>query len=131
MPLFSGWPEGWDKITQILEKVAKTVANFKNTKIASSELNLKVQNILINPLKYLQQTIFSAENHLGLLKVAKWQNFTQSGHPVAFLKSIEVNYSYYFYCLKNSACTPILDSWISFSPSTKELLARELLPPSK
>ncbi len=34
-------------------------------------------------LKYLQQTIFSPKNCLGLPKVAqKWQNFAQSGHPV-------------------------------------------------
>ncbi len=35
---------------QMLEKVAKTVENPKNAKISSSKLNVKVQNIYINPL---------------------------------------------------------------------------------
>jgi hypothetical protein len=37
------------KITQILEKVAQTVAKPKNAKISSSKLNLKIQNINIRP----------------------------------------------------------------------------------
>jgi hypothetical protein len=38
------------KIAQILEKVAKTVAKPKMAKISSSKVNLRVQNIYINPL---------------------------------------------------------------------------------
>jgi hypothetical protein len=38
------------KMAQLLAKVAKTLANFKNTKIFIPKLNLKVQIINIKPL---------------------------------------------------------------------------------
>ncbi len=38
------------KFTQILEKVAKTVAKQKNAEMYTSKLNLEVQNIYIKPL---------------------------------------------------------------------------------
>ncbi len=44
------WPEGpddWEKIAQIFEKVAKTVAKSKKAKISWLKLNLEVQNINI------------------------------------------------------------------------------------
>jgi hypothetical protein len=37
-------------MAQLLEKVAKTLANFKNTKIFIPKLNLKVQIINIKPI---------------------------------------------------------------------------------
>jgi hypothetical protein len=37
-------------MAQLLLKVAKTLANFKNTKIFIPKLNFKVQNINIKPL---------------------------------------------------------------------------------
>jgi hypothetical protein len=43
-------PEYWKKIAQILGKVAKTGVKTKITKISTSKLNLKVQNIYIEPL---------------------------------------------------------------------------------
>jgi hypothetical protein len=39
-----------EKIAQILEKVAKTVAKPKNAKISPSKVNLKVLNIYNKPL---------------------------------------------------------------------------------
>jgi hypothetical protein len=41
------------KFTQILDKVAKTVAKQKNAKTSSWRLNLKVQNIYIKPFSTL------------------------------------------------------------------------------
>jgi hypothetical protein len=38
------------------EKVAYTVAKGKNSKISTSKLNLKVQNIYIKPLSKLKNT---------------------------------------------------------------------------
>jgi hypothetical protein len=38
------------KFTQILEKVAKTVAKQTNAEMSTSKLNLEVQNIYIKPL---------------------------------------------------------------------------------
>jgi hypothetical protein len=63
------------QFTQILEKVAQTIAKSRNAKISSSKLNLKVQNIFIKPpsklLKYLQQTTFSPQKFWVFKKVAQ------------------------------------------------------------
>ncbi len=73
------------KITQFLDKVAKTVAEpKKNAKTSSSKLNLKVKRSASNLsklLKYLKQTIFVPRKSPGPLKSS--QNFAQSGHPSA------------------------------------------------
>jgi hypothetical protein len=45
-----GCPEDWEKIAQIWEKEAKTIAKLKNAKAFSSKLNWKVQNVFIKPL---------------------------------------------------------------------------------
>ena len=52
-----------EKIGQIFQRIAQKVAKSKKVKISTTKLNLKVQNIYINPLlkptlKCLQQTMF-------------------------------------------------------------------------
>jgi hypothetical protein len=46
----------WKKFTKILEKVANTIAKPQTTKMSTSNLNLKVQNIYIKPLLRLKNT---------------------------------------------------------------------------
>jgi hypothetical protein len=58
------------KIVQILEKVAKTIAKPKNTKISSPKINLKVQNIyielLLNSKNTYNKPYFPKKIHPGL-----------------------------------------------------------------
>ncbi len=44
------WLDSCEKFAISLEKVTKTVAKIKKAKISSSKLNLKAQNIDIQPL---------------------------------------------------------------------------------
>ncbi len=78
-----------DSVTRNLIKNSPN--NWKNAKISTLKLNLKVQNINIKPhskpLKtYKKSCVENAclgENWLSKkcsLKLPKWQNFTQSGH---------------------------------------------------
>ncbi len=70
----AGWPEDWEKVTQILEKVAKTGAKPKSPNVSASKLNLKVQNIYNKPLLKPDgpcfETAYFGENVKKLLKKA-------------------------------------------------------------
>jgi hypothetical protein len=63
------------KITQVLEKVAKTVAKLNMLKYLHQNIYIK---LLLNYLSYLQQTIFSPKKSPDTLKVAQRANF----HPI-------------------------------------------------
>jgi hypothetical protein len=81
-------------LAQLLEKVAKKVTKPKKCQIiclkAQFESSKHLHKTTFETLKHLQQSpkchhflgYLSPKNHLGLKKVAKWQKFAPSSHPV-------------------------------------------------
>jgi hypothetical protein len=53
---YNGMTRWLEQYYPTFEKVAKSVAKWKYSKISTSKLNLKVQNIYIKPLSKLKNT---------------------------------------------------------------------------